>query len=234
MQQHDIGIIPKDVSKISLEQRTESHIWVAMLEQELFQSSNMKMLFSDFQECQDPLSVIRDDFVRVYLIDDFDALQTNFLMSEVDKRLEMWKRGSVEEKFRLWETLDFEHLFNISNSLSKHKELLDDYLGYYRMLMKEVNDYRAETEARGKKKKPLETWGIKQPKREKREPEGEKQAPPPLNKLKRSSLLLSKRKTLLKSHLFDVETKKKPVLDFTKIFESPEFKTQNFSQASNF
>jgi hypothetical protein len=33
---HDIGILPKDVNKITHEQRTESHIWLAVLEQELY------------------------------------------------------------------------------------------------------------------------------------------------------------------------------------------------------
>lgn len=146
VQEHDIGIIPKDIGKISLEQRTEAHIWLAVLEQELLQSSNMKILFSDLQEYADPLNTVKDDFVRVHLIEDFDSLQTNFLMADLDKRLEMWKRGTTNEKFKLWETLDFEHLFNISNSLSKNKELLDDYLSYYRQLMKEVNDFKAETD----------------------------------------------------------------------------------------
>jgi hypothetical protein len=115
-------------------------------------------LFSDLKEYNDPLSEMQEDFIQMYDIGDFNALQTNFLMYDLDKRLKLWKKSSVKEKYQMWVVMDFEHLLQIRNSLSHNRELLDDFCSYYRLMMKEANNQMNKEKL--KEKKQLERWGI--------------------------------------------------------------------------
>ncbi|CDW82453.1 polycystic kidney disease 2-like 1 protein [Stylonychia lemnae] len=209
-----INIIPKNFEGLTDDELTSSNVWVAALENLLFQQSQKSILYSDLHEMD---QLLGNDLVcmPIYDIDQFSSIQAEFLMKDEQQRIQAWKLSNTDKKLKLWVVLDFEKVFEDENKyrdefnerLESFHDIINEMKKDYDFWEKEQQKSKHQTN-RSNQEKDLLSMGI----------------------IKRREQMQKIQQQLERQNRDLI--KQVPVLTFKKIIKSPELQDPEFLKVS--
>eukprot|EP00347_Sterkiella_histriomuscorum_P016539 403352808 len=123
-----IGVIQDFANENDNDMLAQSSRWLAALEDELFTISNFKILYTELLEHEDNYS--KEEFVKIYDVQEFNSLQASFLAAlTLQDQIQIWRKAKIEQKYQIWEILDFNKLIADQNKIQSD-DTLEDFFDF--------------------------------------------------------------------------------------------------------